>query len=222
MATHKKNILLYFFSVSYVVCSHSSFLIALKPRVWLFEATPGRLNDHIENTKGFCLRSIKYLVMDEADRILDMDFEVEVDKILAVLPKQRSTFLFSATMTKKVCSKFLFNQYLEITVLYNSPNVGVAYFTYQTVVIEVLVFPYLILSSLCSTTGSFITLSVNCCSGRSTSISLTEHQLCSMCTNVPVLCTRVNCLNIVGRWPSFRGHRYRIQSKLKCLINTKP
>lgn len=41
-------------------------------------------------------------VMDEADRILNMDFEVEVDKILKVIPRERRTFLFSATMTKKV------------------------------------------------------------------------------------------------------------------------
>ena len=41
-------------------------------------ATPGRLVDHLENTKGFSLRSIHYLVMDEADRILNMDFEIEV------------------------------------------------------------------------------------------------------------------------------------------------
>ena len=41
-------------------------------------ATPGRLVDHLENTKGFSLRSLRYLVMDEADRILNMDFETEV------------------------------------------------------------------------------------------------------------------------------------------------
>nr|DBA18302.1 TPA: hypothetical protein GDO54_016568 [Pyxicephalus adspersus] len=45
------------------------------------QATPGRLIDHLENTKGFSLRSIKYLVMDEADRILNMDFETEVQKL---------------------------------------------------------------------------------------------------------------------------------------------
>ena len=44
----------------------------------LIAATPGRLVDHLENTKGFNLRSLKYLVMDEADRILNMDFEAEV------------------------------------------------------------------------------------------------------------------------------------------------
>lgn len=41
-------------------------------------------------------------VMDEADRILNMDFETEVDKILKVIPRERHTYLFSATMTKKV------------------------------------------------------------------------------------------------------------------------
>uniref|UniRef100_A0A182WGP0 RNA helicase n=1 Tax=Anopheles minimus TaxID=112268 RepID=A0A182WGP0_9DIPT len=74
--------------------------LARKPHIII--ATPGRLVDHLENTKGFNLKAIKYLVMDEADRILNMDFEEEVNKILKVLPRERRTFLFSATMTKKV------------------------------------------------------------------------------------------------------------------------
>ncbi|XP_047109954.1 probable ATP-dependent RNA helicase DDX47 isoform X1 [Schistocerca piceifrons] len=77
-----------------------ALMLAKKPHVLI--ATPGRLVDHLENTKGFSLRALKYLVMDEADRILNMDFEVEVDKILKVIPRERRTFLFSATMTKKV------------------------------------------------------------------------------------------------------------------------
>lgn len=77
-----------------------SLMLAKKPHILI--ATPGRLVDHLENTKGFNLRAIKYLVMDEADRILNMDFEVELDKILKVIPKERRTLLFSATMTKKV------------------------------------------------------------------------------------------------------------------------
>ncbi|CAH1795717.1 unnamed protein product [Owenia fusiformis] len=77
-----------------------SLLLAKKPHVVI--ATPGRLVDHLENTKGFNLRSLKYLVMDEADRILNMDFEAELDKILKVLPRERNTYLYSATMTKKV------------------------------------------------------------------------------------------------------------------------
>jgi len=79
-----------------------SIALAKKPHIVV--ATPGRLVDHLENTKGFSLRSIKYLVMDEADRILNMDFEVALDKILKILPPSstRSTYLYSATMTKKV------------------------------------------------------------------------------------------------------------------------
>uniref|UniRef100_F7IJ73 RNA helicase n=1 Tax=Callithrix jacchus TaxID=9483 RepID=F7IJ73_CALJA len=77
-----------------------SLALAKKPHIII--ATPGRLIDHLENTKGFNLRALKYLVMDEADRILNMDFETEVDKILKVIPRDRKTFLFSATMTKKV------------------------------------------------------------------------------------------------------------------------
>uniref|UniRef100_A0A1B0B7P1 RNA helicase n=1 Tax=Glossina palpalis gambiensis TaxID=67801 RepID=A0A1B0B7P1_9MUSC len=77
-----------------------SLQLGKKPHIII--ATPGRLVDHLENLKGFNLKAIKYLVMDEADRILNMDFEVELDKILKVLPKERRTFLFSATMTKKV------------------------------------------------------------------------------------------------------------------------
>uniref|UniRef100_A0A673L9Y7 Uncharacterized protein n=1 Tax=Sinocyclocheilus rhinocerous TaxID=307959 RepID=A0A673L9Y7_9TELE len=75
---------------------------ALGSSIGVKTATPGRLIDHLENTKGFNLRALKYLVMDEADRILNMDFESEVDKILKVIPRDRRTFLFSATMTKKV------------------------------------------------------------------------------------------------------------------------
>ncbi|XP_056017700.1 probable ATP-dependent RNA helicase DDX27 [Ostrea edulis] len=77
-----------------------SLMLAKKPHIVI--ATPGRLVDHLENTKGFNLRSLKYLVMDEADRILNMDFEQEVDKILKAIPRERRTLLFSATMTKKV------------------------------------------------------------------------------------------------------------------------
>ena len=76
--------------------------VALAKKPHVIVATPGRLVDHLQNTKGFNLRSIKYLVMDEADRMLSMDFEEEINQILAVIPRERRTFLFSATMTSKV------------------------------------------------------------------------------------------------------------------------
>ena len=77
-----------------------SIALARKPHIIV--ATPGRLVDHLQNTKGFSLRSLKFLVMDEADRMLSMDFEEEINQILAVIPRERRTFLFSATMTSKV------------------------------------------------------------------------------------------------------------------------
>jgi ATP-dependent RNA helicase DDX47/RRP3 len=77
-----------------------SIALAKKPHIII--ATPGRLVDHLENTKGFTLKTIRFLVMDEADRILNMDFEEDVDKMLKVIPKDRTTYLYSATMTKKV------------------------------------------------------------------------------------------------------------------------
>merc|ERR1719194_145857 len=76
--------------------------MALAKRPHVVVATPGRLVDHLENTKGFHLKTIKYMVMDEADRLLSMDFDEALDKILEVVPRERNTFLFSATMTSKV------------------------------------------------------------------------------------------------------------------------
>ncbi|KAG6772760.1 hypothetical protein POTOM_024180 [Populus tomentosa] len=64
--------------------------------------TPGRLLDHLSNTKGFSLRTLKYLILDEADRLLNEEFEKSLDEILTVIPRDRKTYLFSATMTKKV------------------------------------------------------------------------------------------------------------------------
>jgi ATP-dependent RNA helicase DDX47/RRP3 len=48
------------------------------------------------------MKKLKFLVFDEADRLLSMDFEKQINLILSQFPKQRNTFLFSATMTKKV------------------------------------------------------------------------------------------------------------------------
>ncbi|KAK3400304.1 ATP-dependent rRNA helicase rrp-3 [Sordaria brevicollis] len=76
--------------------------IALGKKPHVIVATPGRLLDHLEKTKGFSLRALQYLVMDEADRLLDMDFGPILEKILKFLPRERRTFLFSATMSSKV------------------------------------------------------------------------------------------------------------------------
>jgi len=75
----------------------------LKKGVNLLVATPGRLLDHLENTKGFVFHNLQMLIIDEADAILKIGFEEEMNKIIKLLPnKTRVTCLFSATMTKKV------------------------------------------------------------------------------------------------------------------------
>ena len=76
--------------------------IALSKKPHVVVGTPGRMADHLANTKGFNLRKLKFLIFDEADRLLSMDFEKQINLILTQIPKQRNTFLFSATMTTKV------------------------------------------------------------------------------------------------------------------------
>lgn len=65
-------------------------------------ATPGRLLDHLSNTRGFNYQRLQMLVIDEADRILDQGFEEDMHHIVKLLPKERQTVLFSATQTRKV------------------------------------------------------------------------------------------------------------------------
>ncbi|KAF7936156.1 uncharacterized protein EAE98_002375 [Botrytis deweyae] len=100
--------------------------IALGKKPHIIVATPGRLLDHLENTKGFSLRSLKYLVMDEADRLLDLDFGPILDKILKVLPRERRTYLFSATISSKVES-------LQRASLKDPLRVSISSNKYQTV-----------------------------------------------------------------------------------------
>lgn len=71
-------------------------------RLVLQVATPGRLLDHLQNTKGFVFRNLACLVIDEADRILEIGFEEEMRQIIKLLPRERQTMLFSATQTTKV------------------------------------------------------------------------------------------------------------------------
>jgi len=68
----------------------------------LLVSTPGRLLDHLQNTKGFVYKNLQCLVIDEADRILDIGFEEDMKSILRLLPSERQAMLFSATQTKKV------------------------------------------------------------------------------------------------------------------------
>jgi len=70
---------------------------AIKRGAQIIIGTPGRLNDHLRR-KTLSLKDVKVLVLDEADIMLDMGFKEEVDKILTYTPKNRSIWLFSATV----------------------------------------------------------------------------------------------------------------------------
>ncbi len=82
----------------------------LKAGVELLIATPGRLLDHIEG-KNCVLNQVEYVVLDEADRMLDIGFLPDLQRILSYLPKQRQTLLFSATFSPEI--KRLAESYLQ-------------------------------------------------------------------------------------------------------------
>lgn len=71
-------------------------------RMNILVATPGRLLQHFEQTSGFDASQLLVLILDEADRILDLGFKSQVDAIINYLPTYRQTFLFSATQTKSI------------------------------------------------------------------------------------------------------------------------
>jgi ATP-dependent RNA helicase RhlE len=85
--------------------------LELKKGVEILVATPGRLLDHIE-AKNAVLNQVEYVVLDEADRMLDIGFLPDLQRILSYLPKQRTTLLFSATFSpeiKRLASSYLHN-----------------------------------------------------------------------------------------------------------------
>jgi superfamily II DNA/RNA helicase len=82
----------------------------LRKGVEVLVATPGRLLDHIEG-KSAILNQVEYVVLDEADRMLDIGFLPDLQRILSYLPKARQTLLFSATFSPEI--KRLANSYLQ-------------------------------------------------------------------------------------------------------------
>ncbi|WP_332827352.1 DEAD/DEAH box helicase [Ramlibacter sp.] len=93
----------------------------LKRGVEVLVATPGRLLDHIE-AKNAVLNQVEYVVLDEADRMLDIGFLPDLQRILSYLPKERTTLLFSATFSPEI--RRLANSYLKdpVTIEVSSPN----------------------------------------------------------------------------------------------------
>ena len=84
--------------------------LQLKAGVEVLIATPGRLLDHIE-AKNAVLNHVEYVVLDEADRMLDIGFLPDLQRILSYLPKTRQTLLFSATFSPEI--KKLAQSYLQ-------------------------------------------------------------------------------------------------------------
>ena len=87
---------------------------ALRAGVEILVATPGRLLDHVQQ-KTVNLSQVEILVLDEADRMLDMGFMPDIKRILALLPPQRQNLLFSATFSEEI--KRLANQLLRSPIM---------------------------------------------------------------------------------------------------------
>jgi len=90
---------------------------ALRRGCEVLVATPGRLLDHVEQ-KNVSLGQVQILVLDEADRMLDMGFLPDLDRIMRLLPEQRQTLLFSATFSNDIrkLGKTYLNQPVELEV----------------------------------------------------------------------------------------------------------
>ncbi|GAP84771.1 putative ATP-dependent RNA helicase DBP4 [Rosellinia necatrix] len=71
-------------------------------RMSILVCTPGRMLQHLDSTSGLQVDNLQILVLDEADRIMDMGFKSAVDALVEHLPKERQTLLFSATQSRKV------------------------------------------------------------------------------------------------------------------------
>lgn len=105
----------------------------LKNGVEILVATPGRLLDHVEQ-KTLQLNQVQMLVLDEADRMLDMGFMPDLKRILALLPKQRQNLMFSATFSneiKRLADEFLTKPQLIEVARSNATNDNVTQKVYS-------------------------------------------------------------------------------------------
>ncbi len=115
---------------------------ALKGGTNIVIATPGRLISMLA-AGDIKLQALKHLILDEADRMLDMGFNEDILRIISYLPKQRQTLLFSATMPPKIralAQKILLSP-LEVNIAISKPAEGIlqqAYLTYDTQKIDLM------------------------------------------------------------------------------------
>ncbi|MBQ8652608.1 MAG: DEAD/DEAH box helicase [Alistipes sp.] len=99
-------------------------------------ATPGRMISHLQNS-GIDLSHVSYLILDEADRMLDMGFAEDILKIISYTPKERQTLLFSATLPPKIrdLAKTILRDPVEVNIAISKPNEAIdqsAYVCYES------------------------------------------------------------------------------------------
>ncbi|KAG2733543.1 hypothetical protein G9P44_003068 [Scheffersomyces stipitis] len=106
----------------------------LKSRPDVVIATPGRLIDHIRNSPSFSIDSLEVLVIDEADRMLDEGFQVELTEILSLIPKnKRQTLLFSATMNTKIQDLIQLSLQRPVRIMIDPPKTAATKLTQEFV-----------------------------------------------------------------------------------------
>jgi len=108
---------------------------ALSKGTDIIVATPGKLISHL-NMGYVNFKNVEHLILDEADRMLDMGFFDDIKKIISYLPKKRQTLLFSATMPPKIrtLAKDILNDPVEVKIAISKPAKGViqgAYLVYD-------------------------------------------------------------------------------------------
>ncbi len=101
--------------------SYDTQLHHLRKGVDIVIGTPGRMLDHL-NRKSFSIDKISFLVLDEADEMLNMGFIEDIENILSRTPKERRTFLFSATMPQRIVT--LTKKYMNKTEIVRTKNSG--------------------------------------------------------------------------------------------------
>ncbi len=99
-------------------------------------ATPGRMIAHLQNS-GIDLSHVEYLILDEADRMLDMGFSDDIMRIVSFMPKERQTILFSATLPPKIrtLAKTILRNPAEVNIAISKPNESIdqsAYICYES------------------------------------------------------------------------------------------
>ena len=99
-------------------------------------ATPGRMIAHLQNS-GVDLSHVEYLILDEADRMLDMGFSDDIMKIVSYMPKERQTSMFSATLPPKIreLAKTILRNPAEVNIAISKPNEAIdqsAYICYES------------------------------------------------------------------------------------------